>query len=309
MTFSRSSFGARGAVALASLLAMGHANSAPIELFEQPQFRGATLGLDRAAARLSDWGFDDLTGSMIVRHGQWELCIDPDFRGTCRTFGPGEYPNLPPGMVRSLSSARPLQGGEGGGAWVGNAAPLTLFEDGGLHGRRLEVTGAMVQLPGFNDEASSVEIRRGRWQLCTDGSFRGTCIVLGAGRHELTGRMHDEVSSVRPVFGPTDQPLPPTGGVTLFSGPDFSGRSVLVIGPTDSLGRFDFNDAASSVEVHGGQWEFCRHAQFRVPCFVLGPGRHLLGQGAQDSVTSLRPVMGRPVPVPGRPPVMQEGPW
>lgn len=308
MSHRRSSFTTRCVLALSSLLAAASASAAPLELFEHSQFRGATLGLDRPAARLSDWGFDDLAGSMIVRNGRWELCTDPDFRGTCRTFGPGEYASLPPGMVRSLSSARPVPMGEPV-AEAGTAAPLTLFEDGGLRGRRLDVTGPMVQLPGFNDEASSVEIRRGRWQLCTDGSFRGTCIVLGAGRHELTGRMHDEVSSVRPVFGPTDQPLPPTGGVSLYSGPDFTGRSVLVVAPTDSLGRFSFNDTASSVEVHGGQWEFCRHAQFRAPCFVLGPGRHVLGQSEQDSVTSLRPVAGRPMPVPGRPPVMQDAPW
>lgn len=302
-------------VALAGLLGLGQAAAAPIELYEQPQFRGATLGLDRAAPQLGEWGFNDMASSLIVRSGRWEVCTDGEFRGACRTFGPGQYGDLPAGMVRALSSVRPAAGGSAEQPVAvqspyGNQAALTLYRDGDQGGQALDVNGAMTSLPGFNDEASSVEIRRGRWQFCSDGGYGGSCMVLGPGRHEFTGRMHDEISSVRPVFGQGDQPLASQGGVTLYSDGSFGGRSLLITGPMESLGRFDFNDVASSVEVHGGNWEMCRNAKYGGPCFVLGPGRHVLRQDSQDSLSSLRPVSKQPTrrPVPmGSQPVGQSG--
>ena len=34
------------------------------------------------------------------------FCSDSGFQGTCRTFGPGDYPTLPPGLNNSISSGR-----------------------------------------------------------------------------------------------------------------------------------------------------------------------------------------------------------
>jgi hypothetical protein len=34
------------------------------------------------------------------------FCTDANFRGDCRTFGPGDYPNLPGGMENRISSGR-----------------------------------------------------------------------------------------------------------------------------------------------------------------------------------------------------------
>jgi uncharacterized protein len=35
-----------------------------------------------------------------------DFCSDAEFRGTCRTFGPGDYPNLPAGLNNQIPSGR-----------------------------------------------------------------------------------------------------------------------------------------------------------------------------------------------------------
>ncbi|MCY7386528.1 MAG: beta/gamma crystallin family protein [Burkholderiales bacterium] len=43
-------------------------------------------------ARHSD--FNDMVSSLIVNRGRWELCSDARFRGNCKVYGPGRYPNV-----------------------------------------------------------------------------------------------------------------------------------------------------------------------------------------------------------------------
>ena len=51
----------------------------------------------------------------------------------------------------------------------------------------------------FNDQAGSVIIREGEWQLCDDADFRGKCVVLSPGRYDNLRDMGDRISSVRRV--------------------------------------------------------------------------------------------------------------
>jgi hypothetical protein len=53
-------------------------------------------------------GFNDRASSMRVEQGYWIFCSDADFNGYCRTFGPGDYPNLPPDPNNAISSGRPI---------------------------------------------------------------------------------------------------------------------------------------------------------------------------------------------------------
>ena len=101
--------------------------------------------------------------------------------------------------------------------------------------------------------------------------------------------MHDEASSIRPLFGPNREPLPDAGGLTLYENSDFSGRSLLVTSPTEYLGRLGFGDLASSVEVHGGLWELCTDSVYKGRCITLGPGRHVLKGNTHDRASSVRP--------------------
>jgi len=43
--------------------------------------------------------------SLRVESGYWIFCSDSEFRGECRTFGPGDYASLP-GLNNAISSGR-----------------------------------------------------------------------------------------------------------------------------------------------------------------------------------------------------------
>ena len=61
-----------------------------------------------AVADLEDVRFNDTTQSVRVRSGDWEVCEDVDFRGRCRTLGPGEYASLER-LSNRISSVREVR--------------------------------------------------------------------------------------------------------------------------------------------------------------------------------------------------------
>lgn len=54
---------------------------------------------------------------------------------------------------------------------------------------------------GFNNRATSVEVRGERWEVCEDRHFRGRCVVLRRGSYPSLGAMglNNQISSARPV--------------------------------------------------------------------------------------------------------------
>jgi hypothetical protein len=53
-------------------------------------------------------GFNDRASSLRVEAGYWLFCSDANFQGECRTFGPGDYTTLPPGLSNRISSGRQI---------------------------------------------------------------------------------------------------------------------------------------------------------------------------------------------------------
>lgn len=179
-----------------------------VVLFQTENFDGERLGLSAATANLSDRSFNDKARSVLVRSGRWTLCQHADYEGECRTFGPGQH--LLEGRLRGgVSSVRPQSGPDTGrpgddrpgGGWGNGGARIVLYEHGSGNGRSLTVTEQVNDLSSlnFNDITSSVEVLRGRWELCTDAVGGGRCVVLDRGRHEIERSMNDRISSLRPV--------------------------------------------------------------------------------------------------------------
>ncbi len=74
-------------------------------LYSGLNMTGRAVTLDRESA--SDMAnFSDRASSLRVTQGYWIFCSDTQFRGECRTFGPGEYPQLPQGLDNRISSGR-----------------------------------------------------------------------------------------------------------------------------------------------------------------------------------------------------------
>jgi len=61
---------------------------------------------------------------------------------------------------------------------------------------------------------------------------------------------NDRISSLRPVHSANRRGRIRKNGVTLWSDPNFTGRSVTLIDTEDNLRRQNFNDAARSIRVH-----------------------------------------------------------
>lgn len=102
-------------------------------------------------------------------------------------------------LVCTSGGGRPGGSGQWGGP--GGRADAVLFEHAGYGGRAYEVRGDMpdfVQI-GFNDRASSIQIRRGEWELCDDAYYRGRCWRVSADMGVFPREMNDRVSSIRRI--------------------------------------------------------------------------------------------------------------
>lgn len=263
----------------------------PTAVLYSEEFGGERLVVTEATGDLRPRAFNDTAVAVEISGRQpWELCSDGGFRGSCQRFDPGRHV-LPPALRNRVSSLRPAGGGSPVPPPPGSNATLVIYEHGNFGGRQLAINGTTPNFvsAGFNDVASSLEIRRGRWQLCAHIDFGEPCAIFGPGRHVLGPPLRDKVSSARPVFGSRDDPTPAGGAIALYEGFDLGGRSVLVTETTLNLRSLEFNDKARSVEIYSGRWELCGDADFRGQCIVLGPGRHALPEGLSGRVSSLRP--------------------
>lgn len=74
-------------------------------LYEGPNLSGRSYPLNDTMWNLGTTGFNDRASSLRVESGYWIFCSDSEFRGECRTFGPGDYASLP-GMNNMISSGR-----------------------------------------------------------------------------------------------------------------------------------------------------------------------------------------------------------
>ena len=76
-------------------------------LYEGAGFRGRSFEMRRDVMRnLDRTQFNDRAASLRVYSGFWIFCSDANFEGDCRTFGPGDYPDLPGDLNRRISSGR-----------------------------------------------------------------------------------------------------------------------------------------------------------------------------------------------------------
>jgi hypothetical protein len=195
------------------LAAAAHAGE--VTLYTDDNFGGQSVTLRGATPDLVAFGFNDRTSSVIVRSGTWELCEHAGFQGHCITLQRGEYRRLQ-GFNDVVSSAREVgerrddrdgrdgrgdRGDRGGPGGYGRQEDIMLFGQARFGGRPVNLRGDARTLDDydFNDQAGSVIINEGRWELCEHADFRGKCIILGPGRYEFLDDMNNRISSVRRV--------------------------------------------------------------------------------------------------------------
>ena len=207
------------------------AATAQISLYEGERFGGRNYSSDHSVSNLAQAGFNDRAASVVVRGGNWQICSDAFFRGTCVTLGPGEYPTLRPMRLEgTISSVRELgwtPDGRGGFEGPGGPPPpgpdrrppppdrmggrenwgaggrAVLYEGRDLRGRAIAVDPAGVanlDRSGFNDRAESLRVEGGYWIFCSDANFRGECRTFAPGDYpSLPGGLGGQISSGRRV--------------------------------------------------------------------------------------------------------------
>ncbi len=83
------------------------------------------------------------------------------------------------------------------------SAQITFYEREGFRGPAFATDKQVRNFSraGFNDQASSVVVDRGRWEVCEDARFEGRCVVLRRGSYDTLRGMglNNRISSVRPV--------------------------------------------------------------------------------------------------------------
>lgn len=97
------------------------------------------------------------------------------------------------------SGGRP---GQPGGGW-GAGAGITVYEDSNFRGRSMSFNEAIPDLrsSGLNDRISSLRLRGGAWEVCTDARFRGDCRIVSGDIRNLDRAFNDKISSLRPARG------------------------------------------------------------------------------------------------------------
>lgn len=198
---------ALGALALAA----SAATMAEVVLYENDDFSGTSQRVQRVESNLQRTDFNDRASSVVVRSGTWQLCSDAEFEGRCITLSPGRYRSLREmDMNDRISSVRPAQTTPPGGSWGGGNGSVALYEDAEYRGRAFSGSGSNnLKDEDFNDAVSSIVVRNGRWEFCTDADYRGRCTTLGPGRYRNLKEqgINDQISSFRPSGG-----MPGTGG-------------------------------------------------------------------------------------------------
>ena len=169
------------------------------------------------------------------------------------------------------------------------AAEVTVFKQPRFTGQQLTLRRDATDLSGagFQDQISSLVVRSGRWQFCSQPQFNGDCVVLGPGEYpQLAQNMNHRIESAREVsrYAANDRDrggrhagngrYDERGAVELFAGADFHGRGLALDHDVDALDSHMVGRGVSSLVVHEGRWQACSQPGFRGRCAVFGPGEY-----------------------------------
>jgi hypothetical protein len=181
---------------------------------------------------------------------------------------------------------------------AGSAAAdsITFYQDDHFRGRQFTADRPVPNFArdGFNDRVHSAVVHEGRWEICVDADFGGSCGVLAPGAYPELGAYAGRINSVRPVDGRSSGQRGDERGrgrdarATLYEGPNLSGRSFSLDETMPNLGRSGFNDRASSLRVESGYWIFCSDSEYRGECRTFGPGDYASLPGMNNVISSGR---------------------
>lgn len=285
-----------------------------LTVFEDRNYRGDNATFLRDEPSLGASGLDRRISSLRVGPGEfWEACDQPNFRGRCQVFSGVEADLRRVSWDNRIRSVRRVQGGAGGyppaypnqpypsqpyppayppGGSVAPPGGLLLFSGQSFSGRQQVVTSAIANLRnlGFDNQAQSVRVGGGLWEICEDTNFRKCRTVSGDVASLSMLGLSRRVSSVRPAGGGSGV-MPPAviGQIELFDRAGFQGRSQRFSTAVPSASGL-LSGQVESLRIRGGAWQVCDGANFMGSCTVLAtdiPDLNQIGWG--NRIRSIRP--------------------
>jgi len=192
-------------------------------------------------------------------------------------------------------------------AGAAQAAEMTVFKQPNFTGQQLTLRGDATSLSGagFEDQISSIVVRSGRWQVCSQPDFKGDCVVLARGEYpQLAQDMNHRIESAREIGNVAENGFAERryaeadpgfargyrrgGAVELFPGAGFRGESVWLDHSVAQLDGRIAQRGVSSIVVHGGRWQACTRPGFEGRCEVLEPGSYADLGRLDNRIGSLR---------------------
>lgn len=196
-----------------------------LELYDFPNFQGASVRVEREVANLGPGAFDNLTTSIAVDGGPWEVCDGANFTGQCAIVTDDVWDLQSLGMNNRISSLRLAQtagqpAGPGqapfGQPGFGQQPALVLYENTNYRGRSATYYSRAdnLRFESFDDRARSAELV-GEWTLCEGANLTSRCETFNSSVPDLSRfAMGGTISSVAP-----NAPGPGAGP----GGPNFPG--------------------------------------------------------------------------------------
>ncbi len=198
-----------------------------ITVYEHPDFRGTSVTLREEIPDLRRHDLNDKITSLEIDGNQaWELCQDVNFGGRCRVFDFTVEDLREEGWNDRVSSIRPVGFARGGrGNAIGNAignrgrglgrgngignrdrrqgnrsgeSRLVLYDRPNFRGDARDVVSGAGNLGSIGNQARSVEVFGGTWELCEGASRNARCVTISEDVPDLrTMGLRNGVTSVR----------------------------------------------------------------------------------------------------------------
>lgn len=200
---------------------------------------------------------------------------------------------------------------------------IVLFEHGNYQGRALPLNRSNDNLgePNFNDIVSSVLVREGRWELCSDWHYEGRCQIVDADIPNMNYlQMNDVISSVRRIdggawgYGRDDRgsrnsrdrgrdnwgsnrgrgsfgyarndPSNGSAGLVVYEHSQFNGWAIPINSDIYDFAPMRVDNQISSIHVNFGRWSVCTDSGFRGRCETISRSDNAVQ--LNDQISSIR---------------------
>ena len=176
------------------------------------------------------------------------------------------------------------------------AAQVTVYKDPNFRGQQLALDTSVHDLSpvNFHDQISSIVVHSGAWEVCTQPSYQGDCVVLPAGSYPaLPTRLNHRIESMReaPLYAKNSTASKAAergAALVLFSSRGFMGKSRELDQDAHAMLETAFNAPPASLVVREGIWQACSEPGYQGVCRIFRPGRYRDLQADTLPVMSLR---------------------